>query len=213
MQWEGKTVISQKMLGVVMGWSDEPDCEEYLDVLVYDTDLADYKHRLMRPQNLMRVTDPLVLKLTNRIDTVARRLYILECLDLALATYDEEWFRELSEEWDKIESETIRLGSIVSDRRRQHVGIVVSGPSPESDYIELVCWSTRMKNYMPFDKKLELVEPVIDPNILKDLINEPNRQDREWRDWMRGVGSELALQTNDRKWFDELNQKETSDGS
>lgn len=213
MELIGKTVISHKQLGVVLGWNMEDEKRRYLDVFVFDVEVGKYMMTQMRPKNLIPVENPLILDLINGFDAQARESYLRESIDQALATHDQEWFTELMDELNEIENGAIRVGSVVSDRRGRHVGIVISDPDPENNHVQIVCWNNGFREYMVFTKRLDLIELVRDPEVLERMNVKPNHHDIKMLHMLRSAASDLALATDDRQWFDELNQKETSDGS
>lgn len=208
----GETVIVHQMLGVVMGWSEEEGCEHMLRVHLYDTDLEDYKERNVVRSDLTVIDNPLVLQRLNKEDLESRRAYLHESLDIALWSQDKAWFQEVTDELKALDDVRVKLGSIVTDNRGKMHGIVITEPDA-NDCVDVIAWDKTFRNYLEFPKRIDTIRVVTDPVKLAEINAAINKSDRLADEWNRILAAELALDTQDKTWFDKTVRKETSDGA
>lgn len=218
----GATVIikSTKMLGTMMGWSST--LAGFVEINAWDPDKYKYIMYTVHPMNVEEIKNPLVLSQTNGDDEEMDEWVFQANLDLALQTKDKEWFDALMEQKNKPkqprelspeEKRAIRVGSVVCDLKGLNVGIVVARCKYYDDQVIVQTWSPSLNKYLEFRKRLDLLKPVESPQLLDWVNGMANYKDERFRESLKAALSELALQTHDKEWFEELNKKETSDGA
>lgn len=207
----GSTVIAHKQEGIIFGWSMEKGSEHYLRVRVFDTDDNKYKMKLVLPDDITIIKDPLVLQEGNEHDLIAREEYLRNVLDYAIDMGDKEWFLQIGAELKAIEEQKVGLGRVVMDLKGKHVGIVVSEPNDEK-IVTVMSFNQNLRKYFPYEKRIDLIQAA-SPEKIEEWNKKTNHQELGLRDNLREVLADAAVDTHDKVWFEKINQKEMSDGA
>lgn len=98
----------------------------------------------------------------------------------------------------------IKLGMTVTDLSGRYLGIVhkVYDKNVPSFYIRY--WSALHAKHLQYSRAENLVKVLTDEEVREQTVEDPKTP--EWWELYSIVALELAVNTNDKKWFDEIHE-------
>lgn len=96
----------------------------------------------------------------------------------------------------------LSIGSTVTDLKGNQVGVVMTYSRYYEDQVFVRWWSSTFKQYLHNFRKTDLLIEA-DPEAIS-LVNE---EDKVVTESIRQAFIEMALQTHNKEWFDELTKK------